>query len=181
MCVCVRVSTSRRFVEEETANDDEELILYIRRVSRTAERVVFSIHTRHSVYIFFPAVFQCRSVFFSSFKHRYIIRLDAHRRTTIGDMWHYIYIYKYIEAARSAVEEGRREFGWYAIWRGLRLAALYLWFERGNNSVSKKTVLPVSEWQGGAERVFSIYTYALFLYCCCKDGGSTKPYLVVRR
>lgn len=52
MCVRVRVSTSRRFVEEETANDDDELILYnIRRVSRTAEKVVFSIHT-WNIYFF---------------------------------------------------------------------------------------------------------------------------------
>lgn len=36
-----------------------------------------------------------------------------------------------------------------------------LWFERGNNSVSKKTVLPVFERQGGAERVFSIYVRTL--------------------
>jgi len=109
------------------------------------------------VYIFFPAVFQYRSVFFSSFKHRYIIRLDAHRRT-IREC-DTIYIYKYIYKPPDLQYRGGTSGIWLICDLAWPLAGCF--DSRGNNSVSKKTVLPVSEGQGGAERVFSIYVRTL--------------------
>lgn len=155
--------------------------IHIRRVSRTTERVVLRRTYTVYIYTFFPEVFQCsRPVVFSSptYVHTYIHIYYTVGRPPTDYIDTALYIYNQ--------QEQRRDVGILADVRfGVDFDSISFG-ARGNNSVSKKTVLClVSEgvcgggmgW-GGVERVFSVHaacTHAL-LFSFITKTAAQKPF-----